>query len=436
MNACSIRSLALFALLAAPAGAGVLTVAADGSGDFTSINSAVLAAADGDTLVVRPGSYGAFTVGGTKSLSILSDGTGLVQVNGPIGVLNGAAGRTFVFSGLTSTGLVGSGTSFQGFGFWAVNSAASVRVQDCSFTGAAGDPEGWELDTSSWTVEVTGHAAGWAGVWLEDCSGSIAFNDCAIVGGGGTDMTTFSIGDCGCSYGQPGGDAVRVENCVVALADCDTKGGVGCAADRQGGVGGSGLWVQSGTAIVSGGTWEGAAGGGAWDYIGSVFGGSGGDGIHAAPGATVWVRDALALGGAGGGSLSGDIGAPGSPVDGSAALFAGHARSLSVGNPALVGGTLSVTLTGQPGDVAMLFVSATTGVLPSLKFGGSLLVGSALTLPLGVLPGSGQLVLTSPVPAIAPLLELPVFLQGLAGVPGDAAFTGAATIVLVDPAAL
>jgi hypothetical protein len=432
----SLASLLLLALPAARASAGVITVAADGSGDFTSINSAVLVAADGDTLVVRPGHYGAFTVGGSRSITVTSDGSGDVFVDGPMGVLSGAAGKTFVFSGLTSHGVIGSAGLYQGYGFWTLNTAGTVRVQDCSLTGADGDPDGWEVDFS-FTMKITGHAAGWHGVWLKDSPGSIALNDCKIEGGTATYMASYPDPDCGCTYGEPGGDGVHVESSVVTLADCEVEAGYGATADRQGGQGGMGLNVVSGSAVASGGSWEGGDGGGAFDYIGIVYGGNGGHGILAAPGSVVWERGALLLGGAGGGSLTGDVGAPGLPIYGPATQFAGAARSLAVTAPSYTAGTLSVTLTGQPGDLALLFVSATPGQFSSLKFGGSLLVGgAALTVPLGVLPAGGQLMLGSPVPAIAPLVELPIFLQGLAGVPGDTAFTGAATIILVDPAAL
>lgn len=53
--------------------AGATIVAADGSGDFTSIADAVAAAADGDTIVVRPGEYtDALRI--DKDISVIGDG--------------------------------------------------------------------------------------------------------------------------------------------------------------------------------------------------------------------------------------------------------------------------------------------------------------------------------------------------------------------------
>lgn len=431
----ALRTLALAALLAAPAAAGVITVAKNGSGDFTSINTAVLAAADGDTIVVHGGNYGPFTVGGNKSVAVVWDGGGIVTIEGPIGVLNGAAGKSFTFVGLNSIGNVGSGGQAQGYGFWARNTAGSIRVQDCSFTGAAGDPNGWSISGGSF-FQVTGHAAGWHGVWLQDNTGSIAFNDCSITGGHATPMVSFPSPDCGCTYGEPGGHGVSITNSNVVLADCDAEAGNGSPADRSGGTGGSGVRLDSGSVVLSGGSFEAGNGGSATDYIGEVFGGDGGHGLFAAPGATAWVQGSLLAGGGGGMSLSGDDGDDGQPISGPAAVFSSHVRSLSGTSPAYTGGQLTLTFTGQPGDVAMLFLSTTPGLLPVSKYAGALLESSALVLPLGALPPSGQLVLQSPVPSIAPLLELPVFVQGLAGVPGDASFTGAVALVIVDPAAL
>jgi hypothetical protein len=431
----SCAGLAVVLLLVAPARAGVITVAADGSGDFTSINSAALVAADGDTIVVRPGVYTAFAVGGSKSVSVVSDGTGTVTVHGNVGVLNGAAGHVFVFAGLDVTGIVGSTGPVQGYGFWARNTAGDIRVQDCNFTGAAGDPNGWTVD-NFYIFKVTGHAAGWSAVSLENNSGSIAFNDCTMTGGNATYMASYPDPDCGCTFGEPGGFGLSMKASHVVLVDCEVEGGYGATADRTGGDGGNGLQVDSGAAFLSGGSFEGGDGGAATDYFGAVYGGGGGHGVYVGEGATTWILSSLLTGGHGGASLSGNPGANGQPVFGTPAFSSDHVHSLTGGGAVYTGGQLSLTLTGQPGDVALLFVSTTTGLLPQTKYASVLLESSSLVLPLGILPPSGQLVLQSPVPAIAPLLELPVFVQGLAGKPGNASFTGAVSLVIVDPSAL
>src|SRR5262249_53236938 len=166
-------------------------------------------------------------------------------------------------------------------------------------TGAAGDPDGWSVN-EYYEVVITGHAAGWAAAWLQDNSGSIAFDDCTLDGGTATYMASYPYPDCGCTYGEPGGAGLSVSASHVELAACEAEGGYGATADRQGGSGGHGLQLDSGSAYLSGGSFEGGNGGAATDYIGAVYGGVGGDGVFAAEGATAWVHGTLLTGGHGG----------------------------------------------------------------------------------------------------------------------------------------
>jgi hypothetical protein len=389
---------------------------------------------------VRPGNYANLTVGTNKSVTVTADGSGPVVLAGYVAVLNEQAGKTVVISGLKAKGLVGSAGPVQGHGFVAVNCAGSVRVQNCDFTGAAGDPNGWKV-TGGDNFQVTGHAAGWHAALVQNCSGSVTFNDCTFTGGTAAYMASYPDPDCGCTFGQPGGDAVRVLNGVVALTDCDGEAGYGATADRQGGLGGSGVHVVSGQVVISGGGFEGGNGGAAEDFIGKVFGGDGGHGVLADLGADVAILDNELVGGAGGASLSGDVGAPGEAIGGvggpDVVLFTGASRHLGITAPAYVGGSVSLTLDGKPGDVFVLQLSAGNAWLPTDKFHGVVSVSlPAIGLAVGALPASGELVLTSPVPAIAPLQSLNVYLQAFGGTASDASVTGECTLLLVDPAAL
>ncbi|HTE06105.1 MAG TPA: hypothetical protein VK824_07915 [Planctomycetota bacterium] len=431
---------ACLALLAAPVRAAVIVVAADGSGDYTTLIAAAMAAVDGDTLLVRPGTYGNLTVGVSKSITVTSDGTGPVVLNGYVAVLNQLAGKTVVISGLTAKGVVGSGGPVQGHGFLAVNCAGSVRVQNCDFTGAAGDPDGWKVN-SSFQMQITGHAAGWHAALVQNCSGTVSFNDCSFTGGTAAYMASYPDPDCGCTFGEPGGDALHVLAGTVALTDCEGEAGYGATADREGGLGGSAVNVVSGQAVLSGCDFEGGNGGGAFDFLGEVFGGDGGSGVLAAAGADVMLLDNELLGGAGGASLSGDVGAPGEAIGGAGGqdvvIFSGASRHLGITAPAYVGGNVSLTLDGTPGDLFLLQVSAGNAWLPTSKFHGVVSVAlPALGLALGTLPASGQLVLTAPVPAIAPLAALNVYLQAFGGSAADASVTGESVLLLLDPAGL
>lgn len=111
--------------------ADVLIVDAAGGGDFVALAPAVAAAAEGDTLLVRPGSYGALVIQG-KSLRVAADPAGVVRVKG-IEVSELALGQGVVLSGLEShvaPTLI------------ARDSEGSIRVQGCLLSQTSG-PAPW-----------------------------------------------------------------------------------------------------------------------------------------------------------------------------------------------------------------------------------------------------------------------------------------------------
>ena len=73
---------------------------ASGAGQYLQISAAVAAAASGDTLLVKSGTYAAFTVDGEKSLSVVADTGASVTVDGTVAVKNLAATQTVLLSGL------------------------------------------------------------------------------------------------------------------------------------------------------------------------------------------------------------------------------------------------------------------------------------------------------------------------------------------------
>ena len=89
----------------------VWTVAEDGSGDFTSIQAAITAASDGDTIIVAPGSYDPFQVrsgyGDPENLSILAPNGATIDgsddATAPVRLVNLQADG-ITFSGFTIVG--------------------------------------------------------------------------------------------------------------------------------------------------------------------------------------------------------------------------------------------------------------------------------------------------------------------------------------------
>ena len=95
--------LAAVAVLSSSSLADVIVVDAGGGGDFVTIQAAVDAAVDGDTILVKPGAYAGFTAT-NKALSIVGDTMSTVHVGGGVRVLNLSAGKAFLLQNVGSDG--------------------------------------------------------------------------------------------------------------------------------------------------------------------------------------------------------------------------------------------------------------------------------------------------------------------------------------------
>ncbi len=101
----------------------IVDAAAGPGSHFTDLPAAIAAAADGDTILVRAGSYSTFAMTG-RTLTIRGAGIGATIVNGSShGVTQTPAGTVDVFSGMTIHG-----------NLWA-NNAAHVTLTDCEIVG-------------------------------------------------------------------------------------------------------------------------------------------------------------------------------------------------------------------------------------------------------------------------------------------------------------
>lgn len=337
---------ALFAL-ASSARAEVLRVGGPNA-DFDEIQEAVTAAAEGDTILVRPGSYGTFTVD-DKDLRIVGQApnveTRLVRVN------DLSSGKTVLLHGLRVTDSSKDGLILSG-------NQGSVRVQHCEFHGRSGDG--------------TSHPEGWIGVRVLSCA-DVAFSDVVARGGvGHSYYDQFLGGD--------GGSGMHVVESNVALDRVHLEGRPGGSTDRytDGYAGGHGLRAEGSFVSVSGSTMIGGNGGGGGEdtlfdpcFLGD--GGPGGDALSA-NGSTVWLRDATyepGAGGPGGFSLSenchGAQGAPGTAVDATSSTvddLPGSARSLDAPGSASEGSTIQLVVRGEPGDRVYLYRSAGAAFAP------------------------------------------------------------------------
>lgn len=237
MQARSPRSFLLL-LIALAAGrsavANVLVVAP--SGPFTQISAAVAAAADGDVILVKPGSYAAFTIA-NKALDVVADVGGSVDVQGSLTVMNVAATRA-----VTITGLRIEATSTSS-ALRVLANAGSIRVQGCTI-------EGFDVPDCIDAFSNGGNAVD------VESSVDVALTACTLHGGDADDFGGYA-------QGRDGGHGLRAQQSRVALHQCTLAGGAGakeittCASppdcNGYGGVGGHGaLLVDAPIAWFSG----------------------------------------------------------------------------------------------------------------------------------------------------------------------------------------
>ncbi len=412
--------LALLAALLAggSAAADVLVVApAAGPGvDATTIQAAVDAAVDGDTILVRPGQYPEFVID-AKALVVVADGAPVMVGMGsyavpyplPVRVRNLAAGQAVVVRGLTTVAGV-TVTSCAG-PVWFDRLVTVDPTQHYQCQGQQGAKPGASV-TSSLAVTFTRCTLQAESGWSQAFSPAI----------GGIGLAAFGSG--------------------VQLYDCVLRGGVGASnVNLTGTSGGPGMLVSNGSTLtVSACTIQGGAGGlnfgpvcTAAHYVGGagvLFTGSGG---------TLYSLESTAVGGRA--NLTtlcpGLYGPAGPAIDGSGTIVPlfGFARHLQSTSPVRGGETLTFTLEGRPGEVPMLLVSGEHVPLPLTSYSGVLLTGLPLleTFALGALPASGTATLAFPVPNVGALVgAVTLYAQSLfVDAPGIWLGAGA-TVTLLD----
>lgn len=312
--------------------------------DFTQVQAAVDAAADGDTILVKRGNWAVHD-------PVTLDARALTIIGEP-----GLLGSLPRIAALTIQHL-GAG-------------------QTCALRALQSGPV--QIDACAGPVWLEGlQVYGGAPSLRVHASSSCMLMRCVVTGAHGADLIP------GLKSGETG---LLCEDANVYAMGCEISGGAGGAGATSlpGGPGGVGLRaLGSGTLVLSGGAVRGGAGGlgGNASYCESSGCGPGGDGgvglgNELSNPQSLILRDTLVKGGSGAsGGITWTQGGPfcdpashcasgaaaADLVGGSPTQFAGTARGLTVAAPIREGQQIQIVLTGVPGDLLLLaFQSATS----------------------------------------------------------------------------
>ena len=354
--------------------------------NFTDIQPAIDAAADGDLILVRAGKYGDFLLG--KNLTILGE--------------DGARAER---------------PTIEGIGAQAALVALEFRdlwVRDCPGTVVLDGLLAWESSTVAHTlIEVRNSADvrlieldsedGWWGnapYVLADEGSRVEVVLSTLRGKTGKKASAFN------PYGGDGEPAVRVAGgSRVHVARSTLYGGNGGDATAPtsgyGGDGGAGLEVADGVAIVTGRGSDLILGGTGGTIALYGYAGDGGDGIRVEAGASARYSNVLLRGG--NGAWPHWTSSPGSPLSvapgGFAKLPSRADPALERSSPPVAGGSVLLKLRGEPGSFSRLFI----GMAPTVRATPGVLVEKLVvpqtTLALGFIPASGLLKYTLPLDA-------------------------------------
>ena len=415
------------ALFLAPALATLATLAtaqtvhvvdASGSGDFTSIQAAVNAAAAGDTLLIKGGSYGRTVING-KGLTVVAEKGQQVQVIGGVSVRNLAASEVVALVRLRLQGRHWAGTDAEQ-GLEVDGCDGPVRVDRCTIKGDKGGFFSGSSDHGGIGVQVR-------------ASSDVALVGCTVRGG-----HSGWAWSCGDGWDQRAGHGLVVkEGSLVTLHDCSVIAGdaINHSLDEIecGGQQGHGAWVTSSYLYGAGTRLQGGQGGSEGLCLISFPGGDGlrleGSSAHA---------DLLAM------TL---VGGPSSPcgdppgqslrlLSGATANFlAGSMRALEVKSPARAGAEVRFRVTGLPGELALVTVSPGAAWRNRIPWqsGPWMGRGPAHVIPLGTIPGSGVLTRFLDVPPIGSGLDSQTcFVQVLVLGSGQSWLGSHGTLVVLD----
>jgi hypothetical protein len=414
------------ALVSPTANAAVLIVSTSAPGAFPTIQSAVDAASDGDTIVVRPGFYlGCEIVDKALTVAMEIPPSASNLIVGRIAIRNLAAHKTVVLNQMKVNQSQPSGSFDEaGAGLFIDHCAGAVRVQAATFGAAKG---------------TATHVNGYPAILVID-SPNVELLRVTATGGVGYGVSCaddFSID------GFPGGQALRFSGSHIVAHECIFTGGKGGDVCLYAGDGGAAVLDVTGYALLSGCVVTGGQGGNADDFFGpqGLIPGDGGPALHVVGGQVVDIIGSSLAGGQGGHTIfgsSGGFGAQGpiSVGSGSVNVTPFPARALSV-TPVAKDNASTTVLLGVPGgESVFLFLSAQGGTLvpgPQLV---PLALGTLIgPVDLGVMPPGGSQAIVIGNPGLPPGVDgIGIHLQAVTSGPTGYALTGPAHLLLLSAA--
>lgn len=354
----------------------VLVVDSTGGGDYQFIQDAVNAAANGDIVLVRAGSYAGFNVNGL-GLTIIGDNVQpRPQITSRVLVRSLLDDQTLVLSGFD---IQGGGVTFQsGTALEITDCVGAVRIQDSRLTGRNG--------TAANPFPQNG-----VNIYNSD---DVALTSLTIQGGSAYSPTNFGFG----AYAERGAYGVLVYSSRVVVQRCTVAGGDGGSWTQDGnaGDGGTGLITDFQVelvlvhVLVTGGD-----GGDSGDGIGP-FCAVGGDALNIHPTQNDARAQALTLVPGEGGThvFFGNTCSSGDQLVGALTLWNGNPRAMTTAPLARAGEPVSTVAYGQPGDQVWRWISRFTDWERRPAWRGVLLAQRSspnLVQLLGYVPGDGSL---------------------------------------------
>ena len=366
--------------------------AANGPGtNFTNIPPAIAAAGNGDTILVRPGTYSAFNVNG-KGLTIRGSGAASTMVSGATTTISGVpAGSVFYVGGLKFL----AGTSVPDPSYPGLRVVGSeVVLADVMASGViccilSGTP-GLSLEGGALVHAARCTFTGTLGYSSQGGHGAVLIGSLLAA-----DACTFTGGGAGGGFAPYSGAGVVVNGGAAVLSRCSAIGG-----NASLGFGGHGVAVLNGFARIAGNSSNLVSGG-------SGSGAPGGNAIFADVNATAVVHGNVTLQG----SLTGAVTTGAVPLP--YLSFSGTPTSAGELQAAQ---SVTLTLQGQipnaPFALLVDLVPTFSSAYAPLTIG-ELLVPVPLVIPLeGTLNGAGVFQLSFTPAVSAPgLLDVPLYAQ-------------------------